>query len=86
MDEAQRFDWLAAVDDGRILATGTPAELLERTGMATLEAAFIALLPEEKSAAMPPWRSRRCRPAMTISPSRRVISPCALATLWPWTM
>nr|WP_243040005.1 ribosome-associated ATPase/putative transporter RbbA [Dyella sedimenti] len=48
MDEAQRFDWLVAMDDGRVLATGTPAELLERTGSASLETAFIALLPEEK--------------------------------------
>ena len=48
MDEAQRFDWLAAMDDGKILATGSPAELLQRTGMPGLEAAFIALLPEEK--------------------------------------
>ena len=28
MDEAQRFDWLVAMDAGRVLATGTPAELL----------------------------------------------------------
>ncbi len=28
MDEAQRFDWLAAIDDGKVLATGTPKELL----------------------------------------------------------
>ncbi|HKE96987.1 MAG TPA: ATP-binding cassette domain-containing protein, partial [Povalibacter sp.] len=48
MDEAQRFDWLVAMDDGRVLATGTPAELLERTSSDSLEAAFIALLPEEK--------------------------------------
>ncbi|MCD9033235.1 ribosome-associated ATPase/putative transporter RbbA [Luteimonas sp. Y-2-2-4F] len=48
MDEAQRFDWLAAMDDGRVLATGTPAELLARTGTASLEAAFIGLLPEAK--------------------------------------
>ena len=48
MDEAQGFDWLVAMDDGRILATGTPAELLARTGEADLEGAFIALLPEEK--------------------------------------
>lgn len=48
MDEAQRFDWLVAMDDGRVLATGTPAELLARTGTGALEAAFIALLPEEK--------------------------------------
>jgi ribosome-dependent ATPase len=48
MDEAQRFDWLVALDDGRILATGTPAELLERTRTDSLESAFIELLPEEK--------------------------------------
>ena len=48
MDEAQRFDWLVAMDDGQILATGTPAELLARTDTQSLEAAFIALLPEAK--------------------------------------
>lgn len=48
MDEAARFDRLVAVDAGRVLATGTPAELLARTGTPSLEAAFIALLPEEK--------------------------------------
>ena len=48
MEEAERFDWLVAMDAGRIFATGSPKELRERTGTATLEAAFIALLPEEK--------------------------------------
>lgn len=48
MDEAQRFDWLVAMDDGALLATGTPKELLERTDSDSLESAFIALLPEEK--------------------------------------
>ena len=48
MDEAQRFDWLVAMDDGQVLATGTPAELLERTASESLEGAFIALLPEQK--------------------------------------
>ncbi|HET6472549.1 MAG TPA: ATP-binding cassette domain-containing protein, partial [Pseudomonadales bacterium] len=46
MEEAARFDWLAAMNDGRVLATGTPRELLERTRSRTLEEAFIALLPE----------------------------------------
>nr|WP_315428017.1 ribosome-associated ATPase/putative transporter RbbA [uncultured Albidiferax sp.] len=46
MEEADRFDWLVAMDAGRILAQGTPAELRARTGCDTLEAAFIALLPE----------------------------------------
>ncbi|MBO9332977.1 multidrug ABC transporter ATP-binding protein [Achromobacter pulmonis] len=48
MDEAQRFDWLVAMDDGKVLATGTPGELLEHTHSASLEEAFIRLLPDEK--------------------------------------
>ncbi len=46
MEEAARFDWLVAINAGRVLATGTPKELLERTQCGTLEEAFIALLPE----------------------------------------
>ncbi len=48
MDEAARFDWLVAMDEGRVLATGTPAGLLARAGASSLEAAFISFLPEEK--------------------------------------
>ncbi|HLV77575.1 MAG TPA: ribosome-associated ATPase/putative transporter RbbA [Marinobacter sp.] len=48
MDEAQGFDWLVAMDAGRVLATGTPAELLQQTATASLEEAFVALLPEER--------------------------------------
>ncbi len=48
MEEAQRFDWLVAMDGGRILAAGTPQELLARAGARTFEAAFIRLLPEQK--------------------------------------
>ncbi|WP_425334034.1 ribosome-associated ATPase/putative transporter RbbA [Methylomonas koyamae] len=48
MDEAERFDWLVAMDAGRVLATGTAAELRGRTGADTLETAFIRLLPEAK--------------------------------------
>ena len=39
---------LVAMDDGQILDTGTPDELLARTHTTSLEAAFIALLPEAK--------------------------------------
>lgn len=49
MDEAERFDWLVAMDAGKVLATGTAAELRERTGARTLEDTFIRLLPDEKS-------------------------------------
>jgi len=48
MQEASSFDWLVAMDDGHVLATGSPAELLARTGTDDLDAAFIKLLPEEK--------------------------------------
>ena len=48
MDEAQKFDWLVVMDAGKILTTGTPQEILDRTGSQSLESAFIKLLPEEK--------------------------------------
>ncbi|NPU65471.1 ribosome-associated ATPase/putative transporter RbbA [Bradyrhizobium sp. 83012] len=56
MEEAERFDWLIAMNDGRILATGTPAELKAQTAAQTIEDAFVALLPLDASrhqAAMP---------------------------------
>jgi ABC-2 type transport system ATP-binding protein len=43
MDEAERCDRLLLMREGRILADGTPAELRERSGAATLEEAFVAL-------------------------------------------
>ncbi len=48
MDEAASFDWLVAMDGGRVLSTGSPAELRRRTGTSTAEDAFIALLPEAR--------------------------------------
>ena len=48
MEEAERFDWLVAMDAGRIVGTGTAAALKTHTGGATLEEAFIRLLPEER--------------------------------------
>src|SRR5215472_13480588 len=50
MDEVEQFDWLAAMDDGRVIATGSPAEMRDEAGTATLEEAFIDLLPPEKRA------------------------------------
>lgn len=43
MDEATQCDWLVAMDQGKILASGTPDELRETTGEQDLEAAFTAL-------------------------------------------
>ena len=48
MEEAERFDWLVAMDAGKVLATGTPSELRTFSHSESLEAAFIELLPEEE--------------------------------------
>jgi ribosome-dependent ATPase len=61
MEEAARFDWLAIMDAGEVLATGTPASLLAKAGTSSLEEAFIALLPEER---------RRNHQAVVIPPIR----------------
>jgi len=62
MDEAEGFDWLVAMNGGKVLATGTPDELRRSTNETTLERAFIKLLPEEarrghKEPQITPYRS-----------------------------
>ena len=59
MEEAESFDTLVAMDAGRILAAATPAALKEKSRSASLEEAFIALLPEHK---------RRGHEALAIAP------------------
>ena len=46
MEEAERFDALVAMNAGKILAAGSPAELKAQTRAQTVEDAFITLLPE----------------------------------------
>ncbi|MGA7487077.1 MAG: ribosome-associated ATPase/putative transporter RbbA [Xanthobacteraceae bacterium] len=48
MDEASRFDWLAGMDDGKVIAQGAPKEILAKAQKTNLDDAFIALLPPEK--------------------------------------
>jgi len=62
MDEARRFDWLIAMDAGRVLATGSPGELLAHTGCDTLEAAFVALLPDARRRGHQPIRIEPFQP------------------------
>ena len=46
MNEAERCDRISLMDSGRVLATGTPAELIEARRATTLENAFISYLEE----------------------------------------
>ena len=48
MEEAERFDWLVVMDRGAVLKTGRPADIMAETGADDLEAAFVALLPEDR--------------------------------------
>jgi ribosome-dependent ATPase len=48
MEEADDFDWLVAMDDGKVIGTGSPSAIKRQTGQKTLDEAFISLLPEEK--------------------------------------
>ncbi len=69
MDEAQRFDWLAVMDGGQVTAVGSPADILAKTKTDSLEAAFIALLPEAKRAEHKP---------VVIRPRKHVEGPPAI--------
>ncbi len=48
MEEAERFEWLVAMDAGKLLATGTAGDLRLRANSSTLEDAFVQLLPPER--------------------------------------
>lgn len=50
MDEAQDFDCLVAIDDGQVLATGSPQQLMLQNNTQSLEEAFLRLLPKAKTA------------------------------------
>jgi ABC-type multidrug transport system ATPase subunit/ABC-type multidrug transport system permease subunit len=69
MEEAEQFDSLIAMDAGRVVATGAADELKNMTGCDTLEAAFVALLPEAKGGGyrelhLPPLKRHGGAPAI----------------------
>lgn len=69
MEEAERFDWLAAMNAGRIIATGSPEQIRKTAGEPTLEKAFIALLPEA---------DRQGHQPVTVPPPATVDGPPAI--------
>ncbi len=46
LNEAERCDRISLMHAGKVLASGTPPELVEKRGAASLEEAFIAYLQE----------------------------------------
>ena len=70
MEEAERFDALIAMNAGKVLAVGSPAELKAQTHAHTVEDAFTALLPEAIHAGrrrleIPPLRILDAEPVIT---------------------
>ena len=59
MNEAARCDRLSLMHEGRVLATGTPAELIEAERSTTLEDAFISFLKRRTQAAAPAQTARQ---------------------------
>lgn len=48
MQEAQSYDYIIAMDNGKVLSQSTPKELLTNTKTDNIDEAFIQLLPKEK--------------------------------------
>jgi ribosome-dependent ATPase len=70
MEEAEQFDYLVAMNAGRVLASGTPESLKANTGSTTVEEAFIAMLPQalrggRQALRIPPRRIDAGEPAIT---------------------
>lgn len=70
MEEAERFNFLVVMNDGAVLATGTPAGIRHRVGSDSLEDSFVGLLPEE---------IRRNRRALSIAPRTLHDGPPAIS-------
>ncbi len=47
MQEAEAFDWLVAINDGKVLKSGSPKELKSQNASGDLEDVFIKMLPEQ---------------------------------------
>ena len=71
MEEAERFDWLTAMDDGRVIATGTPADSRQAvTDRRSMRRSSI-FCRKPNAPAMRPWSSRHAFPRAVRPSSRR---------------
>jgi ribosome-dependent ATPase len=69
MEEAELFDWLVAMNDGKVLTTGSPAAIKAKAGANNIEDAFIRLLPEalrsrHRTVKIPPRKPQAGPPAV----------------------
>ena len=67
MEEAEHFDWLIAMNEGQILAAGTPSDLKQQTHTESIEDAFVTLLP-------------RPEPAPTEKKNAEIVQPHVIST------
>jgi ribosome-dependent ATPase len=74
MNEAERCDRISLMDSGRVLATDTPAALMNARRAATLEDAFIAYLEEAAAQHGAPAEVPAVRQVLTTGESPRPVS------------
>ncbi len=73
MNEAERCDRISLMHAGRVLVSDTPAALIERRGVATLEDAFIGYLEEAAAEEAGAGSRRRTRPAHRRRPAEQQV-------------
>jgi ribosome-dependent ATPase len=79
MNEAERCDRIAMMHAGRVLASGTAAELIADRGVATLEQAFIAYLEQGEDV-------RPVAPLPARAPAAREVTGFSLRRLFAYTI
>ena len=68
MEEAERFECLVAMNAGTVVAAGTPDDLKAHAGAGSVEAAFVALLPDRPVVGVlriPPRPQRDAEPVIS---------------------
>ena len=69
MDEAERCDRISLMHAGKVLADGTPQELITGRGAATLEETFISYLREDSEDTAPSQEPVQASPDLTAGPT-----------------
>ena len=65
MDEASRFDWLAAMDDGKVIARGAPKEILAQAKRPRWTTPSLPFFHQKSAPSIRRSSCGRASPAMT---------------------